>query len=69
MCIPLRLPSTLREFSSSWVSKDVAGRGIECPFGLREVLMEELGRPMVDEESGPLDRDAAEADRVKVDEA
>lgn len=31
--------------------------------------MEELGRPMVDEESGPLDRDAAEADRVKVDEA
>lgn len=31
--------------------------------------MEELGRPMVDEESGPLDRDAAEVDRVKVDEA
>lgn len=51
------------------MSKDVAGRGIEYPFGLREVLMEVLGRPMVDDESGPLGRDAAEADRVKVDEA
>lgn len=56
-CILFRFPRTLAP-SSAWVSKEVAGRWMDAPGGLR-ALRDELGRDIAD-----AGRDMADAGRL-----
>lgn len=73
--LPFRLPSTVAaESSSSCVSRDVAGRGMPWPFGLRELATEcerdmlVCGRAWGTPEMVPFDRVDVVADLVKVED-